>query len=264
MEKIRLDVFVKNKLNISRTQASRLISEGYVRKKGEVVTKASYPTDGEGIEIDKSGLSVYVGRGGYKLEKALEVFKIDLENKVCVDIGASTGGFTHCMLLRGARLIYSVDVGKGQLSEELIADRRVVSMEQTNILDIKGFETPPHFAAADVSFVSLTKILSKIYDLLSPFGQGVFLIKPQFEVGKGFVGKNGIVRDRRIHFRVLRDVLKFAEETGFGIRGVVPSPIRGGDGNIEYLMYVSKCAESGDFSDIRLKGIVRDAFTSLK
>ncbi len=263
MEKIRLDIYVKNKLNISRTEAARLIEEGFVKKNGISVTKPSFPTNGDCIVIDKSGLSVYVGRGGLKLEKAIKMFKLDIKDKVCLDVGASTGGFTQCMLLAGAKQVYAVDVGSGQLARQLLTDPRVVSMEQTNILDIENLEHTPDFVTVDVSFVSITLILKKLSSLISPAAEGVFLIKPQFEAGKG-AGKKGIVKDRKVHLRVLEDILAFTQNTGFSVKGLTPSPIKGGDGNIEYLMYVSKGKAENNLPYQRIKEIVAEAFTSLK
>ncbi len=262
MDKTRLDIYVKNKLGISRCEAARLIEEGCVKRNGKIL-KPSFQTDGSDIEIDKSGLSIYVGRGGIKLEKALREFQIDISDRVCIDVGASTGGFTQCMLLAGAKKVYAVDVGSSQLAEQLSADPRVVSMENTNILDIEKTEQTPEFAAADVSFVSLTKILAKIYTLISQNAEGVFLIKPQFEAGKG-VGKKGIIKDKRVHLRVLKDIADFTRKTGFDIRGITPSPIRGGSGNIEYLMYVSKGRNDGGEYVMQPEKIVAEAFASLK
>ncbi|MCD7778204.1 MAG: TlyA family RNA methyltransferase, partial [Clostridiales bacterium] len=230
---MRLDIYVKNIMNISRTEAAGLIERGFVRHNGTAVKKPAFQTEGEGITVDKKGLIPYYSRGGLKLEKGLDFFEIDIEGKICLDIGASTGGFTHCMLLRGAEKVYAVDVGREQLAAELKADKRVISMEQTNILNVEGFESEPDFAACDVSFVSLTKILKKAYELLSERGEGVFLIKPQFETGKGSIGKNGVCKDAKVHLRVIKDVKAFAESVGFNVKGLTFSPIRGGEGNIE-------------------------------
>ncbi len=255
---MRLDIYVKNMLNISRTEAARLISEGYVKIKGRTVTKAAFMTDGEGVSADRGGLIPYYSRGGLKLEGGLDSFGIDLEGRVCLDIGASTGGFTHCMLLRGCRKVYAVDVGKDQLAEELKGDVRVVSMEKTNILDIEGFEETPDFAACDVSFVSLTKILGKACELLSGEGEGVFLIKPQFEAGRGNIGKNGICKDPKVHFRVIKDIISFAEGLGFGVLGLRCSPVRGGGGNVEYLIHLSKKKGGAEISDRKIKEIIAE------
>ncbi|MCC8097958.1 MAG: TlyA family RNA methyltransferase [Eubacterium sp.] len=187
-----------------------------------------------------------------------------MAGKTCLDIGASPGGFTHCMLLRGAERVYAVDVGRDQLAAELKGDKRVISMEHTNILNIEGFESEPDFAACDVSFVSLTKILKKAYELLSETGEGVFLIKPQFEAGKGNVGKNGVCKDVKVHFRVIKDIKAFAKSVGFNVKGLTFSPIRGGEGNTEYLIYLSKNSGGSVISDFDIKEIIAEGQKELK
>ncbi|MCD8090128.1 MAG: TlyA family RNA methyltransferase [Clostridiales bacterium] len=253
---MRLDIYVKNLLNISRTEAAGLIDGGFVKKNGLVVKKAALQTDGEGITVDERGLIPYFSRGGLKLEKGLDFFGISLKGRVCLDIGASTGGFTHCMLLRDCRRVYAVDVGRDQLAPELKNDRRVISMEQTNILAVDGFEERPSFAACDVSFVSLTKILAKACELLTGDGEGVFLIKPQFEAGRGNVNKKGICKDPKIHLRVIRDIIAFSEEVGFRPSGLTVSPVRGGEGNVEYLIHLSRKEHGVKFSDGEIKKVI--------
>ena len=186
----------------------------------------------------------YVSRGGLKLEKALEQFPIALEGKICMDIGASTGGFTDCMLQNGAAKVYAIDVGHGQLAWKLRNDTRVVCMEKTNFRYIKkeDIADEPEFASVDVSFISLDKILTPAFDLLKPQAQMVCLIKPQFEAGREKVGKNGVVREPAVHLEVIRQVLATAEELGFCPWGLDFSPIKGPKGNIEYLLWLGKQA----------------------
>ncbi|MCD8238545.1 MAG: TlyA family RNA methyltransferase [Clostridiales bacterium] len=254
----RLDVFVKNALNISRTQSARLIAEGFVTKEGKALKKPSFLTDGEGIEIDKTGLLPYCGRGGLKLEKALEVFGIDVKGKTCLDIGASTGGFTQCLLNFGAERVYSVDVGTSQLDEVLLKDKRVVSMEQTNILDVAALPVVPTFVCCDVSFVSLNKILPKAYELISEQGEGVFLIKPQFEAGRKALNKKGICKDPKDHIKVIKNITAFAAVLGFKTEGLIPSPIKGGSGNTEYLIYLKKAENVSELSESVIKAVVKE------
>lgn len=236
----RLDIYVKERLGISRSEASRLIVEGYVKHGDRILKKPSHLTDGEGISIDEGGLLPYISRGGLKLKKALDDFNISLKDKVCLDIGSSTGGFTHCMLKEGARLVYAVDVGTDQLDPSLKSDSRVISMEKTNILDVTGFDIIPEFVSIDVSFVSLSKIMGKAYELTAEDSEGIFLIKPQFEAGREFLNKKGICRDPKIHKRVISDIISASKSVGYGVKGLDNSPIKGGDGNIEYLLYVTK------------------------
>ncbi|MCD7905805.1 MAG: TlyA family RNA methyltransferase [Clostridiales bacterium] len=261
---MRLDIYVKNIMNISRTEAAGLISGGFVKKDGVVIKKAAFQTEGEGITVDERGLIPYLSRGGLKLEKGLDFFEVDLKGRICLDIGASTGGFTHCMLLRDCERVYAVDVGKDQLAEELKRESRVISMEQTNILAVEGFEYAPDFAACDVSFVSLTKILKKAYELLGETGEGIFLIKPQFEAGKGNIGKKGVCKDTKIHFKVIKDIRDFAESAGFYVKGLTFSPVKGGEGNTEYLIYLSKRPWSGKISDMEIKGVIAEAQKEFK
>lgn len=256
----RLDVYVKNALNISRTQSARLIEEGFVFKDGTALKKPSYQTDGEGIFIDESGLLPYCGRGALKLEEGLRAFGVSVKGEVCLDIGASTGGFTQRLLFSGAKKVYSVDVGSGQLDGALLADERVVSMEKTNILDVERLPEEPSFVCCDVSFVSLSKILRKAYELISADGEGIFLIKPQFEAGKGCLNKKGICKDPKIHLRVIKNVLAYAKAAGFKAAGLIPSPIKGGDGNVEYLLYLKKTGETAVYSDGEIKKIVKEAY----
>ncbi len=242
-EKKRLDILVMEKgLAESRERARAMIMAGEILVDGQVEDKAGsrFPADSD---IDFRGNKLkYVSRGGLKLEKAIEVFDIDLKDNICLDIGASTGGFTDCMLQNGAARVYAVDVGYGQLSWKLRNDERVIPKEKTNFRYMKAGDLPekPVFAACDVSFISLSKILPAAYELLDESGRMVCLIKPQFEAGKEKVGKKGVVRDPAIHEEVITDVINYAEECGFSILGLDHSPIRGPEGNIEYLLYAGK------------------------
>ena len=193
----------------------------------------------------------YVSRGGLKLEKAMREFPIELGGRVCMDIGASTGGFTDCMLQNGAAKVYSVDVGYGQLAWKLRGDERVVNMERTNIRYVTEEDIGEEidFASIDVSFISLALVLPVAYRLLSAGGRCVALIKPQFEAGRAQVGKKGVVRDLNVHCEVIEKVVKIAREIGFGVLGLSFSPIKGPEGNIEYLIYLGKNAADAELSE---------------
>ncbi len=248
----RIDLLVKEKFNISRQKAAELIKEGVVSANGKTVSKPALMVD-ENADIkisDANDTMRYAGRGGLKLEAALKGFKIDLNGLVCIDIGASTGGFTDCMLQNGASCVYAVDVGTAQLVERLKNDKRVFCFEQTNITD---FVCPQRvdFAACDVSFVSLEKILPEIDRLLSADGQAAVLIKPQFEAGREHLSKNGIVRDTKIHKNVIVRLVSAAAQNGLYCAGLEISPIKGGDGNTEYLMYLKRSPQ-----DIDIKALI--------
>lgn len=242
--KERLDVLlVKQGLAPSREKAKALIMSGIVYVDNQKEDKAGSTFEEEGIKIEVRGNTLrYVSRGGLKLEKALQVFPIDLNEKTCMDIGASTGGFTDCMLQNGAAKVFSIDVGHGQLDWKLRNDERVICMEKTNF----RYVTPDDigeavdFASCDVSFISLSKILGPAHDLLKDDATMVCLIKPQFEAGREQVGKKGVVREPSIHEEVIGNVLKFAAESGLAVLDLDSSPIRGPEGNIEYLIYLSK------------------------
>ncbi|MCR4909625.1 MAG: TlyA family RNA methyltransferase [Lachnospiraceae bacterium] len=241
--KQRLDMLLLERgMFKSRESAKKCIMAGEIFVNGLVEDKAGtmVPAD---AEIEHRGKALpYVSRGGLKLEKALKVFPIDLSGKICLDIGASTGGFTDCMLQNGAEKVYSVDVGFGQLDYSLRKDERVVCMERTNFryLTEKDFPEKMDFASADVSFISLSKILPAAYAVMKEDSRMVCLIKPQFEAGKELVGKNGVVRNSKTHALVIRSVLGFSKEEGFRVLGLDYSPIRGPKGNIEYLLYLEK------------------------
>ena len=243
----RLDVALVNRgLVESREKGRALIMAGSVYVNGQKAFKAGESIkDGMNIEIRGAKLK-YVSRGGLKLEKSLEVFPINLTDKVCADIGASTGGFTDCMLQNGAKKVYAVDVGYGQLAWKLRSDERVANMERTNVryLDFDLIQDKIEFVSIDVSFISLKLVLPVVYELLADGGELVALIKPQFEAGREEVGKKGVVRDASVHRSVIENITSFAYETGFCVKGLDFSPIKGPEGNIEYLMYVSKNGEN--------------------
>ena len=241
--KERLDVLlVKKGLAPSREKAKTMIMEGnvFVGHNREDKPGSTFPEDCE-IEIHGNTLK-YVSRGGLKLEKAMSRFDISLEGKICMDIGASTGGFTDCMLQNGAAKVYAVDVGYGQFAWKLRQDPRVVCMEKTNIRYVTPADIADllDFASVDVSFISLTKVLGPARELLCSGGQMVCLIKPQFEAGRDKVGKKGVVRDKAVHEEVITTVITFALENGFSVHNLEYSPIKGPEGNIEYLVHLEK------------------------
>ena len=267
MAKIRLDVYLTEKgLTTSRERAKALIMAGQVYVKNQKCDKAGTMLDEEEKDVEIRGEQLkYVSRGGLKLEKAMQEFPITLNGKVTMDIGASIGGFTDCMLQNGARKVYAVDVGYGQFAWKLRSDERVVNMERTNIRYVtpEDIGEPIDFASIDVSFISLRLVLPAAYNLLSPNGEIVALIKPQFEAGKGQVGKKGVVRDKNIHFEVIRNVLDFAAENGFKLLGLSYSPIKGPEGNIEYLAYIRKSDKSEKITDDEILQIVEKSHETL-
>ena len=237
----RLDVYLSENNTVkSRSLAASLIKQGSVEVNGRICTKASFAVD-ENDNIRIIGeMPKYVGRGGLKLEKALFHYRLHLDGSVCIDIGASTGGFTDCMLQNGAVKVYSVDVGTDQLDEKLRNDPRVVSMEKTDIRNCVGSLPAVDFIGIDVSFISLKLVLPSAYALLKDGGECVALIKPQFEAGREKVGKKGVVRDPKVHLEVLESFLDFVPGAGFTVMGLDYSPIKGPEGNIEYLGYLRK------------------------
>lgn len=253
MKKIRLDQLVFDKgLAESRERAKAYIMAGSVYVNGQKETKPGTSV-AEDAAVEMRGETLpYVSRGGWKLEKALRVFPIDVKDAVCIDCGASTGGFTDVLLQSGAAKVYAVDVGYGQLAWRLRTDPRVVCMERTNIRYVTHEQIPEEMdvAVADLSFISLRLILGAVGALLKPEGEMVCLVKPQFEAGKDKVGKKGVVRDPTVHAEVLREFLRYAPECGFGVRRLDFSPIRGPEGNIEYLAWLKKGAESIPEPDI--------------
>lgn len=252
--KQRLDIFlVENGLVSGRDLAKSLIMEGKVYVNNQKADKAGEQVS-EKDKVELRGETLrYVSRGGLKLEKAMNAFPISLDGCVAMDIGASTGGFTDCMLQNGARKVYSVDVGYGQLAWKLRTDERVVNMERTNIRYVTPEDIGEEldFASIDVAFISLKLVLPVAVNLLKDGGELVALIKPQFEAGRDKVGKKGVVRDSAVHQEVIENVTAFAQDSGFCVLGLEFSPIRGPEGNIEYLMYAKKssCFERADFTD---------------
>lgn len=247
--KERLDVLLVNRgLVQSREKAKAIIMSGIVYVDNEKEDKAgSMFTDTAVIEIRGAALK-YVSRGGLKLEKAMDCFGVSLRDKVCMDVGSSTGGFTDCMLQNGAVKVYAVDVGHGQLDWKLRNDSRVVCMEKTNIRYVKpeDIEEPVDFASIDVSFISLTKVLIPVRELLTDSGEIVCLIKPQFEAGREKVGKKGVVRDKSVHREVVEAVMTYARGLGFHLLHLDYSPIKGPEGNIEYLLHMTKDSSCPD------------------
>ena len=249
--KKRLDVLLTERgLAPSRETAKAIIMAGlvYVNNQKEDKAGATFPEEAV-VEVRGQGLR-YVSRGGLKLEKAMQCFPIDLKGRVCMDIGASTGGFTDCMLQNGASKVYAIDVGYGQLDWKLREDPRVVCMEKTNFRYVTPGdldpEAMPDFASVDVSFISLSKILPPAAAILPEGGEMVCLIKPQFEAGREKVGKKGVVRDPAVHEQVIESCLEIAVRAGFSVEGLSWSPIRGPEGNIEYLMYLRRLAQAGE------------------
>ncbi len=242
--KERLDVLlVNNGLAPSREKAKVIIMSGNVFVNGQREDKAGTSFDVEKCKIEVRGTTLkYVSRGGLKLEKAMQQFSFSLKDCICMDIGASTGGFTDCMLQNGAKKVYSVDVGHGQLDWKLRNDERVVCMEKTNFryMQPEDIEDVLDFASVDVSFISLTKILLPARKLLADEGMMVCLIKPQFEAGREKVGKKGVVRDKKVHEEVIQKIVVFATLCGFDILQMTYSPIKGPEGNIEYLIHLKK------------------------
>ena len=245
--KERLDILlVKRKLADSREKAKAVIMSGNVFVDGQREDKAgsSFPED---VQIEVRGHALpYVSRGGLKLEKALANFNVDVKDKVCTDVGASTGGFTDCMLQNGAKKVFAIDVGRGQLDWRLRNDKRVVCMEKTNIRYVTPEEIgePVDFSSVDVSFISLTKVLGPIRGYLRDCGEVVALIKPQFEAGREKVGKKGVVREKSTHREVIQNVMEYAASIGFDLCELDFSPVRGPEGNIEYLIHLQKCEDT--------------------
>ncbi len=269
--KKRLDVeLVDRGLVQSRERAKVVIMEGLVYVNGQKSDKAGTPVkEDDRIEVRGETLR-YVSRGGKKLEKAMQVFPVVLEGCTCMDIGASTGGFTDCMLQNGAVKVYAVDVGYGQLAWSLRTDERVVNLERTNIRYITEEQVPQpvEFISVDGSFISLTLVLPVAHRLLKDGAQMVCLVKPQFEAGKDKVGKKGVVRDPQIHREVIRKVIDCAAELGFWVRGLDFSPIKGPEGNIEYLLFLQKPQQEAlppeeTVAEEQIAGVVDSAHQSL-
>ena len=266
--KERLDVLLVNRnLAESREKAKAIIMYGIVYVDGQKEDKAGTMFE-DTVSVEVRGHTLaYVSRGGLKLEKAMTHFGVTLNGKICMDVGASTGGFTDCMLQNGAVKVYSVDVGHGQLAWKLRNDERVVCMEKTNIRYVTPEDIPDRiqFASIDVSFISLTKVLGPVKELLTEDGQIVCLIKPQFEAGREKVGKKGVVREKSTHLEVIESVIAFAKSIGFGILNLEFSPIKGPEGNIEYLLYLQNHPELADEKGVEIdpKMIVEEAHNTL-
>ena len=266
--KERLDVLLVNRnLAESREKAKAIIMSGIVYVDGQKEDKAGTMFE-DTVSVEVRGHTLaYVSRGGLKLEKAMTHFGVTLNGKICMDVGDSTGGFTDCMLQNGAVKVYSVDVGHGQLAWKLRNDERVVCMEKTNIRYVTPEDIPDRiqFASIDVSFISLTKVLGPVKELLTEDGQIVCLIKPQFEAGREKVGKKGVVREKSTHLEVIESVIDFAKSIGFGILNLEFSPIKGPEGNIEYLLYLQNHPELADEKGVEIdpKTIVEEAHNTL-
>lgn len=242
-----------------------MIMEGNVFVENQREDKAGATFDTEAEITVKGNTLKYVSRGGLKLEKAMTHFGITLEGKICMDIGASTGGFTDCMLQNGAVKVYSVDVGYGQFAWKLRQDPRVVCMEKTNIRYVTPADIDDvlDFASVDVSFISLTKVLIPARELLRDGGEMVCLIKPQFEAGREKVGKKGVVRDKAVHEEVVERIIEFASQNGFFVKNLEYSPIKGPEGNIEYLVYIRKDETGGVDAAVDIKAVVDAAHGEL-
>jgi 23S rRNA (cytidine1920-2'-O)/16S rRNA (cytidine1409-2'-O)-methyltransferase len=243
MSKERLDAVVQRRLDVSRSKAQGLIQTGQVYDEdGNKLEKPGQRIDPE-MPLDIREQPKYVSRGGEKLAAALDEFDLDVTGVTALDVGASTGGFTDCLLQHGASKVYALDVGYGQLAWSLREDPRVVVMERTNVRNLTPdmLDGQPNFFTADCSFISLRLVLPPVTAVLTEDATGVVLIKPQFEAGREDVGKGGVVRDPEVHERVVREVLEVAEENGFCKASVIESPLRGPAGNIEFLAYLQRC-----------------------
>lgn len=266
-DKVRLDVYLhESGMCESREKAKAIIMSGQVYIDDVKYDKAGamIPADSN-VVIRGDGLK-YVSRGGLKLEKAMQVFPIKLDGKICMDIGASTGGFTDCMLQNGAKKVFSVDVGYGQLAWKLRNDERVVNMERTNIRYVTkdNIKEELNFASVDVSFISLALVLPVAFELLKTDGEAVALIKPQFEAGREQVGKKGVVRDKNVHIDVIKKIVGVVGEIGFNIAGLDFSPVKGPEGNIEYLIYLKKTKTDFEVSEDFIENLVLTSHEALK
>ena len=267
MAKQRLDILLVEKgLAGSRERAKRMIMAGEVLVDNQKIDKAGATVKAE-AEIRLLGQDIpYVSRGGLKLAKAMQEFGVEIAAKRCADIGASTGGFTDRMLQNGAVKVFAIDVGYGQLAWKLRTDERVVNMERTNIRNVTPADIGEllDFASIDVAFISLVKVLPVTYSLLKEDGEVVALIKPQFEAGRELVGKKGVVRDPKVHEQVIVNVIDFARETGFTVQALTFSPVKGPEGNIEYLMRLTKSkAEEDTVTADKIKQVVIEAHAAL-
>ena len=271
----RIDVLLSKSKNISRGKAKELILSEKVFVDGKKITKVAFKVLLDS-QIETTAEMKYVGRGGYKLEKALDYFSIDVNNKICMDVGASTGGFSDCLLQNNAHKIYAIDVGHSQLAEKIAIDSRVVSLEKTNIKNIQPDSLEPmDFVCVDVSFISLTKILENTHLLMKEEADIVCLLKPQFEAGKENLNKSGIVKKPKVHVQVLQNVIQYASDIGFRVEDATFSGIKGAEGNIEYLLHMKRIEKnrladgneiiqkSNKFDSTYVKNLVQDAFEKL-
>ena len=260
--KVRLDQFVfEEGYTESRQRAQALIMAGVVYVNNQKVDKAGYMLkETDKVEVRGKDLK-YVSRGGYKLEKAIELYKLDLTDRVCMDIGASTGGFTDCMLQNGAKKVYAVDVGYGQLAWKLRTDERVVNFEKTNIRNVteENLDEKINFFSVDVSFISLKHIFPVAYAISTDDVIGACLVKPQFEAGKEKVGKKGVVRDSAVHKEVIVNVMEYANQNGFFVKEFTFSPIKGPEGNIEFLIVITKNEQDNLIGEEQVDLVVNEA-----
>ncbi|NBI06639.1 TlyA family RNA methyltransferase [Senegalia massiliensis] len=264
MELKRIDILLKEKgLVKSRELAQKAISKKIVKYNGTFIKKASMKVPiNANLELIDEPLK-YVSRAGYKLEKAINTFNIDLKNKIAIDMGASTGGFTDCMLQNGIKKVYSIDVGHSQLDEKLINNSKVINMENINIryLDLNKIEDDIDFISIDVSFISITKILNVAEKLLNNDGKIVALIKPQFEIGRQFLGKKAIVKDKKYHLKAVNTIKDFLKTTKLNLVDIDYSPIKGSRGNIEFLALISTSNPTFDI-DKKIKEIINNSHIS--
>lgn len=267
MAKIRLDVaLVEGGFAESREKAKSLIMAGIVYVNNQKSDKAGNTVKADDIIEVRGETLKYVSRGGLKLEKAVNVFDFSLNDKICADIGASTGGFTDCMLQSGAKKVYAIDVGYGQLAWKLRTDERVINLERTNFRYVTKEQIPEDldFASVDVSFISLSLILPVLYTLLKSDGQAVCLIKPQFEAGKENVGKKGVVRDKNVHIAVIEKIIDIIISNNFKLLGLDFSPVKGPEGNIEYLCHIQKNAIGENLCETTAFEVVENSYKALK
>lgn len=263
----RLDIFLVEKAYVkSRSKAKELVLNGSVTVNGKTAKKPSALVDEDCEIIISEDENQYVGRGAFKLKGAFECFDVSVKDKFCADIGASTGGFTQVLLEKGAKKVYAVDVGHGQLADELVSDKRVVNCEGVNVRDVtpEFFSDSIDFICGDLSFISLRLVIPLLKECLAENGEMIMLIKPQFEAGRTALNKKGIVRDKKDHLRVLQELSDLFNDCGFAVLGISPSPIKGGDGNIEYLAYLKKTdMPINSAGKINLKELVSSAFVNL-
>ena len=266
-EKTRLDVALFERgFAESREKAKALIMAGIVYVNNQKSDKAGNTVKPDDIIEVRGETLKYVSRGGLKLEKAMKSFNISLENCICADIGASTGGFTDCMLQNGAKKVYSIDVGYGQLAWKLRTDERVINLERTNFRYVTREQVPDalDFASVDVSFISLYHILPNLRTLLKEGGRAVCLIKPQFEAGRENVGKKGVVRDKAVHIAVIEKIIGLIAENNYSLLGLDFSPIKGPEGNIEYLCYIEKAKKSENRCETCAADVVESSYKALE